>query len=83
MSYVKLNKSNFKTFIESNLSKGNKLHVVKEVKVITKLGLKEAKELIDTSDIKVIMKAIQPSMLKWFYIDIEQNTIIYLPKNEQ
>ena len=37
MSYVKLNKSNFKTFIESNLSKGNKLHVVKEVKIILKL----------------------------------------------
>ena len=82
MSYVKLNKGNFKTFIESNLSKGNKLHVVKEVKIITKLGLKEAKELVDTDDLKLIMKEIKPAMLKWFYIDIEQNTIIYLPKED-
>ncbi len=82
MSYVKLNKSNFKTFIESNLSKGNKLQVVKEVKIITKLGLKEAKELVDTDDLKLIMKEIKPAMLKWFYIDIEQNTIIYLPKED-
>ena len=82
MSYVKLTKTNFKTFIESNLSKGNKLHVVKEVKIITKLGLKEAKELVDTDDLKLIMKEIKPAMLKWFYIDIEQNTIIYLPKED-
>lgn len=82
MFYVKLNKSNFKTFIESNLSKGNKLQVVKEVKIITKLGLKEAKELVDTDDLKLIMKEIKPAMLKWFYIDIEQNTIIYLPKED-
>lgn len=82
MPYVKLNKSNFKTFIESNLSKGNKLQVVKEVKVITKLGLLEAKNLVDTADIRVVMKEIKPAMLKWFYIDIEQNTIIYLPKED-
>ena len=82
MSYVKLNKSTFKTFTERNLSKGNKLEVVKEVKIITKLGLKEAKELVDTDDLKLIMKEIKPAMLKWFYIDIEQNTIIYLPKED-
>ena len=79
MNFVKLTKTEFKGLIQRNLARNNKLQVVKDVKNATGLGLKEAKELVDTNDISLIMKSIDTKMLKDYYID-DNDQIIYLPK---